>query len=485
MKDKKPFYITTTLPYVNADPHIGFALEIIQADALARYRRLTGDDVFFNTGTDEHGQKIFDVAKEAGRDVQEYTDYYAAEFRKLKKILNLSNDTFIRTTDSAHHLAAQEMWKRCEKNGDIYLKEYEGLYCVGCEYFKAERDLENGKCMLHPNLELQKIKEENYFFKFKNYEEKLLKQLSEPGSVIPDWRREEAINFVKAGLEDFSVSREKKRLSWGIPVPGDENQVMYVWFDALTNYISTLGWPDDKDGNFKKFWDNGETLQVAGKDQVRFQSLMWQAMLMSADIKTTDRIFYHGFINSGGQKMSKSLGNVVSPLDIIGLFEGVTDFPEDVLRFVVLHDVPSFEDGDVTIESIKTSYAGNLSNGLGNLVSRIMKMAETYLDTPVNIGERDANETVEISMDKFNIKEAVDFIWKEISKLDEIIQKEEPFKVVKEDKEKGVKIISGLVKNLFGVALDLEPFLPRTSLEIQKLIKENKMPEKPLFARLS
>lgn len=486
----KNFYITTTLPYVNSDPHIGFALEIIQADAIARHRRLMGDEVFFSTGTDEHGQKIFDVARDAGRDVHEYTDYYAAEFRKLKEIINISNDTFIRTTNPAHIVAAQEMWKRCEAKGDIYLKEYEGLYCVGCEYFKAERDLDNGKCLLHPNLELQTIKEKNYFFKFKNYENELLKQLSKADSVIPDWRREEAINFIKAGLEDFSISREKKRLSWGIPVPGDDEQVMYVWFDALTNYVSTLGWPDDKDGSFEKFWNNGETLQVAGKDQVRFQSLMWQAMLMSAGLKTTDKILYHGFINSGGQKMSKSLGNVVSPIDVIEFFKSVTDYPEDVLRFVVLHDVPSFEDGDITMDSIKNSYSGNLSNGLGNLVSRIMKMVELYKEDLVGepfqyIGTFDAGGPLEQqAFYNFDLKKIMESIIDSVGALDEKIQNDEAFKIIKEDKKIGLQMINSQRILLQVIARQLKPFLPNTSEKILECIRESKMPEKPLFARL-
>ena len=312
----KNFYITTTLPYVNADPHIGFALELVQADVLARAKRAEGNEVFFSTGADEHGQKIYDAANKEGKETQSYVDRYASEVRKLKDILNLSNDTFVRTSDPSHIKAAQEMWSRCEAKGNIYKKSYDGLYCVGCESFKTEKELVEEKCPLHPNLVLEKISEENYFFRFSKYQEKLLEYLEIPNSIIPEWRRAEAIAFVK-GIEDFSISREKKRFSWGIPVPNDDTQVMYVWFDALTNYISTLGWPDDMQGNFKKFWEEGNTLQIAGKDQVRFQSLMWQAMLMSAGIKNTDQIFYHGFITSEGQKMSKSLGNVISPFDLV------------------------------------------------------------------------------------------------------------------------------------------------------------------------
>ena len=312
----KKFYLTTTLPYVNADPHIGFALEIVHADIIARYKRLTGAEVFFNTGTDEHGQKIFQAAQKEGKIVEAYVDHYAGTFEKLKTGLGLSYDSFIRTTSPVHVAAAQELWRRCAK--DIEKKKYKGLYCVGDEAFIKESDLVDGKCPNHPNMEIQEIEEENYFFKLSAYQDKLLAYLGRTDAVLPGWRREEALNFVKGGLEDFSVSREKARMSWGIPVPGDETQIMYVWFDALANYISTLGWPEDKEGNFKKFWEEGEVVQMAGKDQVRFQSIMWQAMLMSADIKNTDKVVYHGFITSDGQKMSKSLGNVVEPPALVG-----------------------------------------------------------------------------------------------------------------------------------------------------------------------
>src|SRR3989338_8147809 len=266
---KNSFYITTTIPYVNADPHIGHALELVQSDAVARYQRLLGKDVFFSTGTDEHGQKIFEAAQKAEEGTQDYVDHYSEEFKKLCKALNISNDNFVRTTEDLHKKAAEEMWKRCEKAGDIYKKSYKGEYCVGCESFKTDKDLsEDGRCIIHPHLEVQTLEETNYFFRFSKYQDKILEYLSNVNVILPDWRREEAINFVKGGLEDFSISREKERLSWGIPVPGDDRQVMYVWFDALTNYISTLGWPEDKEKKFETFWERGEVVQTAGKDQI-------------------------------------------------------------------------------------------------------------------------------------------------------------------------------------------------------------------------
>ena len=254
MSEKKARYLTTTLPYVNADPHVGFAAEVLNADALARYWRLIGHEVFFNTGTDEHGQKLADKADEKGQSRQDYVDHFANEFRKLGEALNLSYDRFIRTTDADHKIAAQAIWKKCLLNGDIYKKKYKGLYCVGDEMFLRDSDLVDGKCPNHPNMEPQMVEEENYFFALSKYQDYLKDYLSKEGVVEPEWRRLEALKFVEGGLEDFSISRERSRLDWGIDVPDDENQVMYVWFDALTNYISTLGWPEDKDGNFKKFW---------------------------------------------------------------------------------------------------------------------------------------------------------------------------------------------------------------------------------------
>ncbi|MSR87732.1 MAG: methionine--tRNA ligase [Candidatus Zambryskibacteria bacterium] len=469
MSEKKSFYITTTLPYVNAEPHIGFALEILQADVLARWNRELGKEVFFNTGTDEHGQKIFEAAEKAGKDVQEYTDYYAEKFEELKSALSLTYNAFVRTTNENHIKAVQEIWKRCKDNDDIYEKEFEGLYCVGCERFLSQRDLIDGKCHIH-QAEPQLLKEKNWFFKFKRYEEKLLKYLQNPEVIIPDWRREEAINFVRDGLEDFSISRDKSRLSWGIPVPEDDTQVMYVWFDALTSYISTLGWPNEEE-DFKKFWTEGSTLQVAGKDQVRFQSLMWQAMLMSVNVRNTDKIFYHGFINSGGQKMSKLLGNVISP------YELVEKYGTDATRYLLLRHIHSTEDTDVTWERLDEWYESGLVNGLGNLVARIMKLSETYVDKLV-FTPHQSHGTVQSLLTKFEIHKALDHIWGEIADLDVFIQNEKPWE------SKDPEVLNDIVSRLYHIAHSLIVFMPETAKRIEECIEENKKPEN-LFPRLN
>lgn len=476
MEQKKPLYITTTLPYVNADPHIGFALEIVHADIQARYQRLLGRDVFFSTGTDEHGQKIFQIATKEGRDVQEYVDYFASQFGKLKEALNLSYGAFIRTTEDRHIEAAQELWHRCEQAGDIYKKKYKGLYCVGDEMFLKETDVVDGKCPNHPNMDPVEIEEENYFFRLSAYQDKLLAYLAREDSILPDWRRQEAIKFVRDGLEDFSISREKARMSWGIPVPGDETQVMYVWFDALTNYISTLGWPSDAQGDFKKFWQEGDVVQVAGKDQVRFQSIMWQAMLMSGQVKNTDKVVYHGFITSGGQKMSKSLGNVIDPFAI------VAEYGTDALRYFLARHVHPFDDSDVTLDRFKDAYNADLANGLGNLAARIMQLAQTHLEMGTRPEPVPFPKEYTEALENFEIHKALGFVFEQVTALDQKITQTEPFKVIKIDAVAGKKIIFELTQELYVIARLLNPFMPTISEVLKKAIVENKKPEN-LFPR--
>lgn len=473
-------YLTTTLPYVNAAPHVGFALELTEADAYVRFRKLMGDEVFFNTGTDEHGLKIYRNAQAAGVEPQAYVDGFAEKFRGLKDLLDLSEDVhFIRTTDPHHKHAAQEFWKRCEAAGDIYKKAYSVKYCVGCELEKTDSELENGKCPIHPNLEVELIEEENYFFRFSKYQNALLALYAEnPDFVVPASRFGEIQAFVARGLEDFSISRLKSKMPWGIPVAGDETQVMYVWFDALVNYVSTLGWPENTE-QFEGFWgrkDAPNAQQIAGKDNLRQQSAMWQAMLMSAGLPTSKQILIHGFITSGGQKMSKSLGNVIDPVKL------VEEYGTEALRYFLLRHVHPFEDSDVTEERIKEAYNGNLANGLGNVVSRVMTMAQEHLDAPVLVETNTIPEDFIAAMNQYKFNEAMEVIWRGIAKLDQTIAEEKPFSTIKTEPERAKALIAELVREVYTIGRMLNPVMPKTSVLIKTAVKENKKPEN-LFPR--
>ena len=460
---------------------MGHALEFIQADILARGRRLMGDDVVFNTVTDEHGLKIFQKALDNNLPPRDYVDLYSIHFRALKEKLNLSYTHFIRTTDPHHIKAAQEFWRRCLKAGDIYKGEYEMKYCVGCELEKDETELVNGHCFIHPSLEIQIIKEEKYFFKWSGYQKKLLDlYAARPDLVVPQSRLGEIRSFVERGLKDFSISRLKSKMPWGVPVPDDDKHVMYVWFDALVNYISTLGWPEDEQ-NFEMWWGTKKlpnALQIAGKDNLRQQSAMWQAMLMSAGLPTSKQIFIHGFIMSGGQRMSKTLGNVIDPLSV------ANEHGIDALRYFLARHTNPFEDSDFTIKRFEEAYTANLTNGLGNLVARVMKLAETHLEAPIpRPKESPFLQEYWDMLNAFEFNRAVDLVWGRIQALDERITREEPFKLIKKDVEKGRALITELVTELYQIGRLLNPFMPATSETIKKVVLQNKKPDN-LFPRL-
>ena len=477
-------YLTTTIPYVNGDPHIGFALEIVQADAFARALRAAGNEVFFSTGTDEHGSNILKKAHEAGEDPQAYADRFSVRFEKLKTALDLSYDHFIRTTDPAHKAAAQEFWRRCAAAGDIYKKAYRVKYCVGCELEKTDSELVNGRCPLHPTLEIELRDEENYFFRFSAYEDKLTAfYRAHPDLVVPAFRLNEFTSLVeREGLQDFSISRLKEKMSWGVPMPDDETQVMYVWFDALVNYISALGWPENT-AQFEKFWTDGKPVQFAGKDQVRQQAAMWQAMLMSAGLPPTRQIFIHGFITSGGARMSKTAGNTVDP------FAYVEEYGTDALRYFLLRHIHPFEDSDFTKERFEEAYTANLVNGVGNLVARVMKLAEDNLSAPVTLTEEDtAIEPAFLKhIEEFRFNEAMDLVWEHIGKGDTYMTEHAPYKKVKSgeesEKAEGRFEIEKLVRHVAKVAAHLVPVMPQTAALILAAVKENKKPEN-LFPRL-
>lgn len=468
---KNKFYITTTLPYVNAEPHIGFAWEIIEADVLARFHRQVGDEVFFNTGTDEHGMKIFKAAGELGVEVQQYCDDKAESFLKLKETLNLSFDNFIRTTDGQHVKAAQEFWKKCDRSGDIYKKMYKIKYCVGCELEKTDSELVDGKCPLHPNMEIEIIEEENYFFRFSKYQKQLLDLYEKnPQFVLPKKRLNEIKKFVEGGLEDFSISRLKSKMSWGVEVPGDLEHVIYVWFDALVNYISAIGWPADME-KFNKWWP---VVQLAGKDNLRQQAAMWQAMLFSAGLANSQQIFINGFIGVNGQKMSKSLGNVISP------FEMIEKFGVDGTRYLLLSFGNFGEDMDVSWEKFTEKYNSELANGLGNLVSRVVKLSPNY-DFKWS-GKIEANQEFTKLVDSMELGQALGHIRDKIFEDNKYIEDNKPWELAKNDTAKFGEVMHKLFIDLNYIAEHLIPFMPETAEKIKKALETKQV--EPLFQRI-
>lgn len=470
----KPFYLTTTLPYVNGAAHVGHTVEFIRADMVARYQRQLGREVFFNTGTDEHGQKIAEKAEELGKTPQQYTDEMAAQWQEFCRTINMSYDWFSRTTNSDHEAIAQELWRRCDENGYLYKKTYQARYCVGCELEKTDSELIDGECPEHPGRPLELIDEENYFFKFSAFGDRLLEMYNNnPNSVLPDFRREEISRFVEGGLQDFSISRLKEKMSWGVPVPGDDDHVMYVWFDALTNYISCLGW-STTDPRFKQFWAEGETVQMCGKDNLRQQTAIWQAMLMAAGVPNTNTVFIEGHITSGGQKMSKSIGNVVDPLSYIDYY-GL-----DAVRYFIARHVHNVQDSDWTVERFHETYMANLVNGLGNLVNRVLNMADQY---DVRL---ETEPTIELSqtLGQFQFNEYTDEIWRMIGEADQYITDEAPFKKAKEDLPAAQEDLRYLLDKLWEINERIAPLMPETYGKIRVAIEENKKPAEPLFPRL-
>ncbi len=484
---KNNYYITTTLPYVNADPHIGFAAEIIRADVLARWARLNSKEVFFNTGTDEHGLKIHRKAFEQGKDPQAYTDEYAAKFDDLKSALNLSYNSFMRTTDANHKRLAQEFWKRCDANGDIYKKTYKVKYCVGCELELTESELVDGKCPHHPGQDLELIEEENYFFKWSKYADKLLDLYkNNPDFIIPSRRMNEINAFIKRGLNDFSISRLKIKMPWGVPVPGDDDHVMYVWFDALTNYVNCLNWDVETHSNasnkFKEFWgtiDKPNAIQVAGKDNLRQQTALWQAMLMSAGFPTSKQVLIFGFITSDGQKMSKSVGNVVNPYDL------VEKYGTDAVRYYLLAELQPFEDSDYSKEKFETKYNADLANGLGNLVARVSNMLEkNKIKTELEIGsDKKLINGVSTELKSYLFDKALKILWKKVSEMDEFLSNKAPWKM--DNKEEVKKILTITAQAILDVANLLQIFIPKTAEKIIKQFSEKQIKkEESLFPRI-
>jgi methionyl-tRNA synthetase len=474
MKRNKTFYITTTLPYVNAEPHLGFALEIVKADVIARWHRALHEEVFFNTGVDEHGLKIYRQAQELNLAPQTYCDQMAAKFIALKDALNLSYNSFSRTTDERHLKAAQEFWRLCAANGDIYKKNYKIKYCVGCELEKTDSELVNGHCPLHPEQTLEVIDEENYFFRFSKYQQPLLAWYGQqPEFVLPKSKLNEIEKFVERGLADFSISRLKSKMPWGVGVPDDKEQVMYVWFDALINYISCLGWPGGAD--FKKYWPG---VQICGKDNLRQQTAMWQAMLLSAGLPASRQVLVNGFVTADGQKMSKSVGNVVNPIDL------VTKYGIDAVRYYLMAAMNPFEDSDFSADKFSAIYKADLADNLGNLVLRTANLLEkNNIAMPLEAKPWDREKDFKRSLDDYKFNEALALIFADLHAANGHLTKTEPWKMTETSAIK--ESLQGVVLTIRQTAEQLKIFLPDTGAKIAAQFGVEKITKgEPLFPHL-
>ena len=474
----KKFYITTSIPYVNGDPHIGHALEFVQADVLARFNRQQNKNVLFLTGTDENSLKNVQAAEKEGITVKQLVDRNTKKFIGLAQAFNISHDEFIRTTEKRHFAGAQKLWAAC-KPKDIYQKKYRGLYCVGCEQFYAEKELVAGKCPEHQT-KPEVVEEENYFFKLSNYQKQLAELIeSDQYRIVPANRKKEILSFIKMGLADFSISRSQARAkNWGVPVPGDESQVMYVWFDALSNYLTAL----DYASNGKKFKTNWPAdVHVIGKGIIRFHAVYWPAMLLSAGLPLPKTLFVHGYINVAGTKMSKSLGNVVDP------FAVAKKYGVEAARYYLLRYIHPFEDSDFSPEQFERVYQADLANGLGNLVSRVAGLIEQNNVKIKLVSQEPIDKEIAAALSQFNFSQALQRVWAKIARLDGEISQVEPWALAKAGETKKLTTFLNQAANqLMVISQLLMPFLPEPAVKIAKIFKAKKIKKaEPLFPRLN
>lgn len=465
---KEKFYITTTIPYANAPLHIGHALELVQADVVARHERQHGKDVFFLTGSDEYGSKNDRTARGQNKTPQSFVTEMSKLAKELKAPLGLSWDFFIRTTDKKkHHPGVIKMWHALEKSGDLYKKTYRGLYCSGCEAFITEKELVEGKCPEH-NKEPELVEEENYFFRLSAYGKTIKKKIEEGEMEIhPQWRANELLSLIEQGLEDVSFSRPKEKLTWGIETPTDNTQVIYVWADALTNYISAVGYGRDEK-EFEQWWP--ANVHVLGKGVLRFHAAIWPAMLLSAGLALPKKLFVHGYVTIEGQKISKSIGNVIRPEEV------VDQYGTDAVRYYLLREVSPFEDGDFSHDRFKIRYNADLANGLGNFFARVTNVAKNFgpikndfamMELSFEQKIKSVNEEVDSALAEFRFNDALAQIWELISLGDEYVNEKKPWESSNTPAQ-NEKTLFNLLVLLNAIALLLEPFLPGTSQIIEK-----------------
>jgi methionyl-tRNA synthetase len=466
------FYITTPIYYVNATPHIGHAYTTIAADILARHHRQRGDDTFFLSGTDEHGTNIPRVAAEAGLDVKEFVDRNAAAFQEMTKRINASNDFFIRTTDPRHEAAVQEFVQRIYDAGHIYEGVYAGLYCPRCEAFYTEAELVDGKCPVH-GIPAERIEEKNWFFRLSAFRDRLL-ELYDGNTefVLPRFRYNEARSFIEQGLEDISITRASE--TWGVPVPWDPAQTVYVWVDALINYWSALAFAREGEDLRPVFWP--EVRHMLGKDILKFHCVIWPALLVAAGIEVPRQLFVHGYLLFGEQKMSKSLGNVIDPLDLIDVYGA------DPVRFYSIREVQFGQDGNVSIDGVQERYERELANDLGNLVSRTTAMIARYRDGRL-AAAADAEPTGGLAtlgaeaaalLDVFDVTGALERIWKEVRALNALVEERKPWELAKDDSRAADldRTLYELADGLRAVAVALSPYLPETAPKILAALRQ-------------
>ncbi len=471
---KNKVFISASIPYVNAAPHLGHSLEAVQVDVLARfYREKIGkENVYLLWGTDENATKNVEAAEKAKTQVQEFVDKHSKEFLNLKGVLNLTFNQFIKTSSDKHKKGAQKLWNLCKK--DIYKKKYKGLYCTGCENFYKENEFKENICPYH-NRKLELFEEENYFFALSKYQDKIRNLIENNEYLIyPEFRKREILNFIKRGLEDFSISRPYERTAgWGVSVPGDSNHIMYVWFDALANYITALGF-ENEDSLYSDFWNNSqERIHVVGKDIIKFHAIYWPAMLLSAGLKLPTKLFVHGFITISGQKMSKTIGNIIDPYKI------VDQYGTDPLRYYLLREIPPIQDGDFSTRRFDEIYNSDLANTLGNLVSRITNLCEK---NNITIKEVDEIPDVKVSKltEEYKFSLALEDIWKKLSDLNIEINKNSPWNLKENE---AVKYLTNCVLKIRNIVINLKPYLPDTTEQILKATKGKIQKIDPLFPR--